>query len=69
VKCFVNKEQRNEQFVFTSVGQILSMQAHYRIKAFRNEDTTIIILIRKHSGTLKRSQVELILCVLRKMYF
>ena len=38
--------------MFTSVGQILSMQAHYRIKGFRNEDTTIVIILSKHSGTL-----------------
>jgi hypothetical protein len=35
-----------------SAGQILSMQAHYAIKVCRNEDTTIVILLRKHSGTL-----------------
>jgi len=46
------KKQRNEQLVFTSVGQILSMQAYYCIKVCRNEDTTIVILLSKHSGTL-----------------
>jgi hypothetical protein len=51
MKSFVNKE-RDEQFVFTSVGRILSMQAHYHIKTFRNEDTIIVILLSKHSGTL-----------------
>ena len=51
MKCFVNKEQRNEQFVSTSVGGISSMQAHYHIKTFRNEDASIVIFLSKHSGT------------------
>ena len=42
----VNKEEQNEQLVFTSVGEILSKQAHYRIKACRNEDTATVILLR-----------------------
>jgi len=48
----VNKEQQNEQLVFTSVGQILSKQAHYRIKACRNEDTATVILLSSLSGTV-----------------
>ena len=58
MKCFVKKEQRNQEFVFTSVRRIPSMQAQYHIKTFRNVDTTIALILSKHSGTLNGVTVE-----------
>jgi len=44
-----------------------SMQAHYHIKTFRNEDTTIVLILSKHSGTLNGVRVE-ILCAKKNIF-
>jgi hypothetical protein len=48
----LRKQRTTELFVFITVGRIISMQTHYRVKLRRNEHTGTVILLNRRSGTI-----------------